>query len=108
MGSGIYMDHVIISISQTGHTGDWYQILNWGDDISDENVNPNMNSLGILSEPDNHPIEGSYLHTAGYSTGIRIELDGYVPAGTYYYIQIHAPSGDHGDGTEIDAIQVLP
>jgi len=106
--SGIDMDQIIIEISQTGHIGEWYQILYWGDGASDPNVDPNMNSLGFTSENDNHPIPAANLYSAnGYATGLRIELDGYVPPGEYRYIRFSAPTGD-GDGADIDAIQVLP
>lgn len=107
--SGIDMDQIIIEISQTGHIGDWYQILYWGDNASDPNVDPNMDSLGFTFEDDNHPIPAANLYSAnGYATGLRIELDGYVPPGVYHYIRFRAPSGGDGDGADIDAIQVLP
>ncbi len=107
-GLGIDMDQIVIWISQTGHTGEWYQILNWGDDVSDANVDPNMDILGIAIEDDNHQINASYLYSSnGFATGLRIELDGYVPPGEYRYIRFYAPLGDADGGADIDALEVL-
>ena len=41
-------------------------------------------------------------------TGVAIDIDGIVPAGTYFYIRFTAPTGDSDNQTEIDAIEVLP
>jgi hypothetical protein len=109
MSPGILMDQIIISISKTGHTGDWYEIFNWGDNEVDWNVSPNMIDLGITEEADNYPIPASFLYsTNGYATGFLITLNGYVPDGEYKYIRFYAPPGDLDGTADIDAIVVLP
>jgi hypothetical protein len=104
-GAGIMMDYVILQVSD-GYN--WYTIFNWGDNNADTNSNLNINAIGG-SESDNRDFSTSpasdVLHNA---SGVLIDLDGVVPNGTYLYIRIMSPSGDTGDGTDVDAIEVLP
>jgi len=104
-GTGIMMDYVILQISD-GYN--WYTILNWGDDIADTNANLDLNLTGG-NEIDNRDFSTSPDSDVLYnSTGVLIELDGFIPNGTYPYIRIISPLGDDGDGCEADAIEVLP
>jgi uncharacterized repeat protein (TIGR01451 family) len=109
MDPGIHMDHVILQVSD-GYN--WYTIFNWGDNIPDTNANLNTDNPAIGDggdennpEADNRPIDASFLYDG---TGIAIDLDGVVPNGTYPYIRIYSPTGDSGDGCEVDAIVILP
>jgi hypothetical protein len=104
-GSGILLDWVIIEISDGNN---WYTIFNWGDNIADTNSNMNFNILSnpqVPPEPDERDIPSGELYN---STGIAIDVDSIVPAGTYSYIRFTAPTGDVDNNMEIDAIEVLP
>jgi len=100
-GSGILMDHVILQISD-GYN--WYTILNWGDNIGDSNTRINIDVIGG-SETDNRDIPSALLYNL---TGVEIELDGVVPNDTYLYIRIISPTGEDGDGCDVDGIFILP
>ena len=86
--------------------------LNWGDGVGNPGTNidiplPAPNPTTCSTEPDNCPIDGSFLADYmgnGIRTGITIDLDGLVPAGNYYYIRITSTSGNAG----IDGIYVVP
>jgi len=108
-GTGIAMDYVILEISD-GYN--WYTILNWGDGNPDKNSEISVplasppNPTDCRNEQDNCFIDTALLWN---STGIRIELDGFVPDGVYYYIRITSPvSGDMDGGCEVDGIEILP
>jgi len=110
--SGILMDWVIVEISDGAN---WYTVFNWYDDLADTNSNMNFNSLSLPSgspveEIDQRDVLAADLYTSssGFSTGIAIDVDSIVPAGTYPYIRFTAPSGDIDGQMEIDAIEVLP
>jgi hypothetical protein len=103
--SGILLDWVIIEISDGTN---WYTIFNWGNNIADANTNVDFNILSnpqIPPEPDQREIPSAELYN---STGIAIDVDAIVPAGTYSYIRFTAPTGDVDGQTEIDAIEFLP
>jgi hypothetical protein len=104
-GSGIWLDWVIVEISDGNN---WYKIFNWGDNIADTNSNMNFNILSnpkVPPEPDQRDIPSAELYN---STGIAIDVDSIVPAGTYSYIRFTAPTGDVDNKMEIDAIEILP
>ena len=104
-GTGIMMDHVSI---QVGDGYNWYTVFNWGDNNADTNSNLNINVIGG-AEPDNRDFSTSPASDVLYTaTGILIDLDGVAPNGTYLYIRILSPTGDTGDGADVDAIEVLP
>ena len=104
-GSGIMMDHVILQVSD-GY--DWYTIFNWGDNNADTNSNLNINAIGG-SETDNRDLSTPPASDVLYNaSGVLVDLDGFIPNGTYLYIRIVSPSGDTGDGADVDAIEVLP
>lgn len=114
VGSGMLMDQVRIEISD-GYN--WYPIFNWGGGGADTNSNLNTAAIGG-SENDNRDFSSipasDILYPSGTgtvanpATGITIQVDGLVPNGIYPYIRIIAPSGDSGDGCDVDAIQILP
>jgi hypothetical protein len=104
-GSGIFLDWVIIEISDGSN---WYTIFNWGNNVADTNTNMDFNILSnpqTPEEPDQRDIPTAELYN---STGIAIDLDSIIPPGTYSYIRFIAPPGDVDNHMEIDAIQVLP
>jgi uncharacterized repeat protein (TIGR01451 family) len=114
-GSGIAMDLITLQISDGNN---WYTVFNWGDNLADTNSNMNIGVLGG-SETDNRaftsPPASDVLYpfgtgtTANPATGIVIELDNVVPAGTYPYFRISSPAGgDMDGGCEIDAIVIVP
>jgi len=98
-GCGIAMDWVEI---QVGDGSNWYTAFYWGDGIVD--ANSNLASLG-LPETDGRSICSVDLYGA---TGVAIELDGVVPAGSYPYVKILAPPGDADGVVEVDAVTPLP
>ncbi len=98
-GCGIAMDWVEI---QVGDGSNWYTAFYWGNGIIDSNSN--LAPLG-LPETDNREICSADLYG---STGVAIELDGIVPAGSYPYVKILAPSGDADGIIEVDAVIPLP
>lgn len=109
IGSGIGMDWTLIQI---GDGTNWYNVFYWGDGIPDTNSNLNINVIGG-TEDDNRDLTAPPLYTytgsAGvFNTGIVMELDGVVPNGTYPYIRFIAPPGDLDNGTEIDAVAIMP
>ena len=103
-GSGIWLDWVIIEISDGNN---WYTIFNWGDNVADTNTNVDFNILTPLIplEPDQRDIPSAQLYN---STGVTINIDGIVPSGVYSYIRFRAPAGDADGQLEIDAIEILP
>jgi len=103
--SGIFLDWAIVEISDGTN---WYTIFNWGNNTADSNSNMNFNILPnpqVPEEPDQRDISTASLYN---STGIAIDVDAIVPAGTYSYIRFSAPAGDVDGKMEIDAIEVLP
>jgi uncharacterized repeat protein (TIGR01451 family) len=114
VGTGMLMDQVQIEISD-GYN--WYPIFNWGGGGADANSNLNVAAIGG-SENDNRDFSSiptsDILYPFGTgaagnpATGVTIQVDGIVPDNTYPYIRITAPSGDSGDGCDVDAIQILP
>ncbi|MBN1303863.1 MAG: DUF11 domain-containing protein [Anaerolineales bacterium] len=107
-GPGIAMDEVVLEISD-GYN--WYTILNWGDGNADAYTNIAIplavppNATTCSGEPDNCNIDATLLYN---SNGVAIDLDYLVPPGTYYYVRVNAPSGDSGDGCDVDALYVIP
>jgi len=103
--TGIFLDWVIVEI---GDGANWYTIFYWGDNLADTNSNMDFNILPnpqVPEEPDQRDIPTAALYNG---TGIAIDIDAIVPAGTYSYIRFTAPTGDADNQMEIDAIEVLP
>lgn len=104
-GTGIMMDHVILQVSDGNN---WYTVFNWGDNNADTNSNMDISVIGG-TESDNRDFSTSPASDILYNaTGILIDLDGAAPNGTYIFIRIVSPTGDTGDGADVDAIEVLP
>jgi uncharacterized repeat protein (TIGR01451 family) len=105
---GVYLDQVIVEISADGVT--WYRVFFWGDNNPDTNTNvDNVNITNISStcptEFDNCIIAPADLYNG---TGITINVDPFAPAGNYYWIRFTEPGLTPGDGTHVDAIEILP
>jgi uncharacterized repeat protein (TIGR01451 family) len=99
----IEMDWVQVEISSDGST--WYQVFYWGDPggVPDTNTNVDIQDLIgdiCLTEIDNCHIPRDRLHNG---TGIAINIDYLVPAGSYPWIRISSPPSS--DDSEVDAIQ---
>ena len=104
-GTGIFLDWVIVEI---GDGTNWYTVFYWGDNIADTNSNMDFNLLPnpqVPEEGDQRDIPTASLYNG---TGIAINIDGVVPAGTYSYIRFTAPAGDSDNQMEIDAVEILP
>lgn len=104
-GSGIYLDWVIVEISDGTN---WYTVFNWGNNVADTNTNVDFNILSnpqVPPELDERDIPTAELYNG---TGIAIDIDAIVPAGVYPYIRFTAPTGDMDGQIEIDAIEILP
>jgi hypothetical protein len=106
--SFIFMDWLVVQIGQTD-TGPWYTVFYWGDDIVD--TNSNIASYGASGERNNLVIPTSDLYgTVPLNTGITIDIDPRVPAGTYQYVRFFAPGGPDPssslDAPNIDAVEV--
>jgi uncharacterized repeat protein (TIGR01451 family) len=110
---GIWLDWMIIEISDGSN---WYRVFNWGDNSRDTNSNVDYAFLSLPVPPpnpeemDQRPIASSdlYLSSSGWQTGIAIDIDSFVPLGTYTYIRFIAPPGDADGQTEIDGVEILP
>lgn len=104
-GTGIMMDHVILQVSD-GYN--WYTIFNWGDGSADTNSNLDISNIAVGgAEDDNRDFSTSPASDILYNgTGVAINLDGVVPNGNYLYIRIVSPASI--DGSDVDAIEVLP
>jgi hypothetical protein len=78
-------------------------VFNWGGGVT-----ANTNVSGF-PENDNELIPMSALWgTPPYQTGVAIDVDGLAPAGTYRWVRLTSPFGGDDDGSEVDAIEVLP
>jgi uncharacterized repeat protein (TIGR01451 family) len=93
----VALDWVQLEISTDG--ANWVQVFNWGDGTPDTNSNV---TGACVAEDDNCPIPFGSLYN---QTGITIDVDGFVPAGSYAWIRITAPPSTGGDAPEVDAIQ---
>jgi hypothetical protein len=108
---GICLDWVIIEVCAEPCVT-WVTVFNWGDGVVDGNTN--VASFGSDGEDDNEPIPGGALHASvsGRMSGIEIDVEfgGTLPAppGGYRYIRIQSPLNPNNDGSDVDAIEILP
>jgi hypothetical protein len=127
-GNYVFLDWIIIGISNDSAGSVYYEVFNWGKNKSpDTNSNANTNVIThnpscVAPDPetpecDNHQTELSDLYdpdippgTNVNQTGILIDVDtapSQPPPGTYNYVVIISPIGGYsGEPVEIDAIQV--
>jgi hypothetical protein len=110
----IYMDHIIIGVSQNSDGSIYYEVFNWGDDIPDTNTNADVTTLPPSplcvpnQECDNYEIDPANLYP-NPGTGILIDVDtatSQPPPGTYNYVVVISPATGTGDPSQIDAIIV--
>lgn len=112
--TSVDFDWVQVEISADGIT--WYQVLYWGDPggVPDTNTNVDLSLVGdicqvagVPTENDNCNIPIARLYNNN-STGIAIDVDGIgIPLGSYPWMRITSPAGG-ANGTDVDAIQILP
>jgi len=96
----VELDWVQIEISQDGVT--WHNVF----DFSGGPEDPNTIVNGLCpGEADNCFILPGDLYN---STGVAIDIDSIVPGGNYSWVRITSPAGGDGDGSDVDAIEVLP
>jgi hypothetical protein len=106
-GPGILMDWIVVEISDDGV--DWHEVFNWGDNITDTNVNvASYNYNGDAGEEDNEPINSADLWPGGLPlTGIAIDINTPTwdppPGSQYRYVRFSCPIGG-GDGAQVDSI----
>jgi hypothetical protein len=108
----IWMDQIIIGISQFSNGGSFYVVFFWGDGIPDNNSNVGDVAANAGAEVDNFEIEASELHgVPPTQTGILIDVDNAVsapPIGIYRYIVIQVPVLPGGDGNAgFDSIDIV-
>jgi hypothetical protein len=120
--SSIYLDQIIIGISQNADGSNYYEVFNWGDNIPDTNTNVDTTTLTIDTtctvgppECDNRVIPTADLYPGpsgpAPSTGILINVDtapSAPPEGTYNYIVIISPISGAPDPAQIDTVVVIP
>jgi hypothetical protein len=107
LDNNVYMDRVIIGISQTASGSPYYTVFNWSNGEPDNNSNV---AAGSGNEEDNQYIDQSVTPLYGsLQTGITINVDAAPsnpPVGSYRYIVVQSPDILSGGGLEIDSIQV--
>lgn len=112
----IYMDHIIIGISQHADGSVYYEVFNWGNNVPDTNTSLDINNLPTPGagctdgdpECDDRRFAPSELYPYP-GTGVLIDVDtapSAPPPGTYDYIVIISPISGIGDPSQIDAIIV--
>lgn len=109
-GGTIYLDHIIVGITNDPTGSSYYEVFYWGDGDPDDNSN-----VGDIAgaEDDNQPIDTDELYDPDGNgplpqTGILIDVDNAPsnpPSNTYQYIVVIAPPGS-GEA-QMDAIQAV-
>jgi hypothetical protein len=104
----LYVDSVVVAVCTDAACTTRYTVFNWGNGSLD--MNTNLGSNGYTpGEPDNTNIPLSVLYGSWpYQSGIAIDVDAVAPGGTYRYVRITSPAGGDFDGSEVDALEVLP
>ncbi len=111
-GSMIYIDRMIIGISNDPNGQTYFEVFNWGDGAADTNTNvgdvagseddEQQTNLNQFYDPDNP--DG----TSENQTGILIDVDTAVsspPPDVYDYIVVISPSGE--GSMEVDSIDII-
>lgn len=104
-GPGIYLDCVILELGNSVD-GPWYQVFYWCDGVQDTNTN-------IAGYPENDsewiPETVLYHPWPPPQNGVTIDIDPFVPPGTYRYVRITSPGGQDTDGgADFDGIGLYP
>ncbi len=130
--SFVYLDWIIIGISNYADGSHYYEVFNWGNGTPDTNTNVGDVAQSSGTELDNQaiPVSGNTelppsqteLYDPDYSpgapgtngplpqTGILIDVDSATsvpPPNTYNYVVIIAPQGDLDGAVQVDAIQTV-
>lgn len=104
-GPGIYLDCVILELGNSAD-GPWLQVFYWCDGVDDANTN-----IAGYPENDSEWIPETVLYHPSLSpkNGVTIDIDPFVPPGTYRYVRITSPSvPDTDGGADFDAISIYP
>ncbi|MBN8656551.1 MAG: hypothetical protein J0M11_12495 [Anaerolineae bacterium] len=128
-GGSVFLDLIIIGITNDETGGTYYEVFNWGDNVADTNSNVSDQAAGG-EEPDEEievsdatavPPTPDTLHDPDYEesngtngplpqTGILIDVDNAAsnpPPNTYEFVVIISPStlpGDTSGNAQVDAI----
>lgn len=109
-GGFVYLDWIVIGISNSPTGSDYYEVFNWGNGTPDNNSN-----VGDVAgtETDNQLVPLTELHDpdgAGPApqTGVLIDVDSATsapPPNTYNYVVIISPAGGSGEPAQVDSVQ---
>lgn len=105
-GPGIILDCINIQLADNlSEPWPWQIVFSWCNLTPDFNTNVG----GYFPEYDNYNIPAAVLYHPAPPplTGITIDIDGFVPPGSYRYVRLSVPVGG-GDGAEVDAIGLYP
>jgi uncharacterized repeat protein (TIGR01451 family) len=106
-GQHIDLDWVQIEISADGST--WYTVFDWGDGAPNPHTNvPVAPAWCVPVAPDEADNCGILSSSLRNGTGVTINIDAIVPPGNYSWIRITSPASPGGDGSDVDAIEILP
>lgn len=115
-GGTIFLDFIVVGISQFADANPYYQVFNWYDGLRDTNTIADYAILPpdpfciVDPECDNRGIPEANLHPYP-GTGILIDAEtapSVPPPGDYYYIIVYSPPGGSGESAQIDAIEIIP
>lgn len=112
----IFLDFIVVGISQFADANPYYQVFNWSDGLRDTNTIADYAILPpdplclVDPECDNRAIPEVNLYPYP-GTGILIDAEtapSAPPPGDYYYIIVYSPPGGSGESAQIDAIEIIP
>jgi hypothetical protein len=120
-GQYVYMDWIIIGITNDANGGSYYEVFNWGNNTPDDNSNVGDVAVVEGGEVDDQQVDPAELYdpdgTGGPApqSGILIDVDNVgsnPPPGTYNYIVIISPDGDsnpnnNNNPAQIDSIEAV-
>ena len=120
-GSFVYLDWIIVGISNDSDGATYYEVFNWGDGTPDDNSNVG-NVAGAenddqtidpysASDPLHDPDELPGPDGPAPQTGILIDVDtadSNPPPATYNYVVIISPAGGlPGNDAQVDSVQTV-
>lgn len=111
----VYLDWVIVEVG-TSSTGPWVTIFNWEDGGPDANTSLGQNGIAA-DEDDNYPVPMSPIDPLNPQliaapmfpflvTGIGIDVDAFLPPGSYGWLRIFAPYFGDNDAAQVDYIDI--